>query len=138
MFRLFCLLALPTLLLAQAPGPDVKRRAAPYTSPTSGSEMYRAYCASCHGPSGQGNGPVATDLNVGMPDLTRMAQRNQGVFPELSVVQIIRGEGATRAHGNVDMPVWGPVFRTFDGRRDTALHQRVANLTRFLAGLQVR
>lgn len=138
MFRSTFLLTLSLALTAQAPAPTVKRSAAPYTSPASGAAMYMAYCASCHGPKGLGDGPVATDLKVPVPDLTQLAKRNQGVFPDVRVAQIIQGEGGARAHGGVDMPVWGPVFRVFDDRKSTTIHQRAANLTRYLAGLQAK
>src|SRR5690242_18510605 len=42
---------------------------------------YSVYCASCHGKSGRGDGPVAGDLKVAPPDLTRLAARNAGLFP---------------------------------------------------------
>lgn len=37
-----------------------------YTGPN----LYKAYCASCHGISGAGDGPVASSLNVEVPDLS--------------------------------------------------------------------
>src|SRR5262245_5863391 len=44
----------------------------------SGQDLYRRYCAACHGTSGEGNGPVASSLKVQVPDLTRIAQRQGG------------------------------------------------------------
>ena len=87
-----------------AQAPTFKRVPAPYTSPSSGSDVYLAYCASCHGPKGQGNGPVATHLKVAVSDLTLLAKHNKGVFPEARVAQIIRGEVGTRTHGDSEMP----------------------------------
>jgi mono/diheme cytochrome c family protein len=136
MFRTALLLSVATLLGAQAP--DVKRAPAPYTSPASGPEMFKAYCASCHGAQGKGDGPVAKDLKIAVPDLTHLSKAHQGTFPDLKVAQIIKGEGQARAHGSLDMPVWGPVFRAFNDRKDTVIHQRVANLTRYLKDLQAK
>lgn len=131
---LAALVALP--LAAQEP--TVKRVAAPYTSPASGVEMYGAYCASCHGLKGVGDGTVARDLKVLVPDLTLLAKQNKGAFPDVRVAQIIRGEVEARAHGALDMPVWGPVFRAFDGRQGTVVHQRVSNLTKYIESLQAK
>ena len=40
----------------------MKRVPAPYTRASSGKDMYLAYCASCHGKDGKGNGPAASAL----------------------------------------------------------------------------
>ena len=45
------------------------------TSPGSGSEMYTAYCAVCHGVDGKGSGLVAEALKVSRSDLTALAQK---------------------------------------------------------------
>ena len=71
---------------------------------------FRAYCASCHGWNGDGNGPVADVLKVRPPDLTRIAARNGGTFPVDAVAQVIDGAGMPMAHGTTQMPVWGLWF----------------------------
>ena len=71
-----------------------------------GLEEYVQACASCHGIAGQGNGPLAEFMTVPVPDLTRIAQANDGVFPMLQVIQIIDGRTGVRGHGSA-MPVWG-------------------------------
>jgi hypothetical protein len=38
------------------------------------------------------------------------------------------------AHGSLDMPIWGPVFR--NARGDAAAAVRLANLVKFLESLQ--
>jgi mono/diheme cytochrome c family protein len=129
-----CALALP----AAAQDSGLKKVPAPYTSPTDGREMYQAYCASCHGLDGKGHGAVAPWLKQAPPDLTRLAQAHKGAFPAALVASIIRGEAATASHGAKEMPVWGPVFRSFDGRQDATVQQRVATLTRYLEGIQAR
>lgn len=140
MFRTASFLALfgSMMLPLAAQEPKVKTVPAPYTSPASGTEMYRAYCANCHGLKGMGDGPIATDLKVAVPDLTQLAKQNKGVFPEARVAQVIRGEVGARTHGALDMPVWGPVFHSFNGRNDTVVHQRVSNLTKFIGTLQAK
>jgi mono/diheme cytochrome c family protein len=68
---------------------------------------YVSNCGSCHGRSGQGDGPVAEDLRTRPPDLTLLAKNNGGVFPAVVLHQIIDGRSTLRAHGNYEMPVWG-------------------------------
>jgi mono/diheme cytochrome c family protein len=75
-----------------------------------GASIYRAHCASCHGPTGRGDGAVAPYLRVAPPDLTRIAARNRGVFPADRVRRIIDGRQVLRTHGDSEMPVWGPIF----------------------------
>ena len=36
-------------------------------------------------------------------------------FPDAHIMQIIKGDSMTAAHGNKDMPVWGPVFLQMGG-----------------------
>src|SRR3954469_24677628 len=88
----------------------ISKSPAPYTSPASGQEMYKAYCASCHGVDGKGNGPAASALKNPLPDLTTIKARNGGKFPSAHIIQVVRGDSNSPAHGSKDMPVWGPVF----------------------------
>jgi mono/diheme cytochrome c family protein len=78
------------------------RREAP-PEPT-GAVLYERYCASCHGPGGRGDGPVAAALTTPPTDLRRL---DYGV-PE--IMQQIDGRAVIRAHGTSAMPVWGQVF----------------------------
>ena len=62
-----------------------RRRAQPTPPPVIesmyGPDLYRHYCATCHGRDGKGNGPAAAALKVPPPDLTVLARRQKGVFP---------------------------------------------------------
>lgn len=140
MNRFLASLAAVSALALPAAGQEssLKKVPAPYTSPTDGGEMYQAYCASCHGLDGKGRGAVAPWLKQSPPDLTRLASSHKGVFPASFVALLIRGEAATGSHGAKEMPVWGPVFRSFDGRQDAVVQQRVATLTRYLEGIQAK
>ena len=73
---------------------------------------YVAYCASCHGVDGLGNGPLADTLKVRPTDLTVISKKNGGHFPYTMLRKTIEGMelGLARAHGPREMPVWGPVF----------------------------
>jgi len=130
--------ALPVALNLAAAEPQIKRVPTPYTHPASGEQMYLAYCASCHGNQGAGNGPVAVHLKVAIPNLTQLAKQNKGEFPATRVAQVIRGEVDARTHGLKDMPVWGPVFRAFDGGQNAVVHKRVANLTKYIETMQAK
>lgn len=72
-----------------------------------GLEMYQQLCSSCHGVSGQGDGPVSSLIKIDVPDLTRIAVRDGGEFPTEDVRRAIDGRWDRRAHGARDMPVWG-------------------------------
>ena len=100
------------LLAAGAPAfcgaqpPTVKLLPVPRTSPTSGQEMFTTYCAACHGKEGKGDGPAATAMKKMPTDLTVIAARNNGKFPDLQVLHAISGDQTIAAHGSNDMPVW--------------------------------
>ncbi|MBK8117793.1 MAG: c-type cytochrome [Sulfuritalea sp.] len=71
---------------------------------------YEGACASCHGLTGKGNGPLAMQMSIRTPDLTGLAKANNGVFPFDRVFQVIDGRQEVKAHGPRDMPVWGRAF----------------------------
>jgi len=103
-----------------------------------GAELFRAHCASCHGTSGKGNGPLATEMRKAPPDLTRFTMRNGGMFPTERVRRIIDGREVT-AHGDREMPVWGAMFkRASADASDEAASARIAALVRYLQSIQER
>ena len=76
-----------------------------------GRDSFEFYCASCHGTTGKGDGPTASVLKTRPTDLTSLARRNDGAFPEVRVVEVVTGTGRqVDAHGSSGMPVWGPIF----------------------------
>lgn len=75
-----------------------------------GQSEYQSSCAACHGIDAKGNGPVATQLKTAPSDLTRLAEKNGGVFPFNAVYEIIDGRKQVSAHSTRDMPVWGYSF----------------------------
>ncbi len=75
-----------------------------------GRDLYGWHCASCHGATGEGDGPVAEVLTVKPADLTRIAERNGGAFPFLWVYRLIDGRTMAPGHGTTSMPVWGNGF----------------------------
>jgi mono/diheme cytochrome c family protein len=114
----------------------VKREAAPMTSPASGKEMFMSYCASCHGKDAKGDGPAANALKQLPADLTTLAKRNGGKYPSDKVTTVLRGQAKLMAHGDQEMPVWGPVFWRMSQGREEQVQMRIANLNRYLESLQ--
>lgn len=101
-----------------------------------GENLYKAYCASCHGEDAKGNGPMAAWLKVAPSDLTRIAARNGGKFPLARVDRIISGEEALPSgHGTRAMPVWGPIFSQVTRDQDLG-RVRIDNLARYLRDIQ--
>jgi mono/diheme cytochrome c family protein len=121
---------------AQESTTTVKREAAPMTSPASGKEMFVSYCASCHGKDAKGDGPAANALKQLPADLTTLAKRNGGKYPTDRVTTILRGQAKLMAHGDQEMPVWGPVFWRMSQGREEQVQMRIANLNRYLESLQ--
>ena len=104
-----------------------------------GPDLFRFYCASCHGPDGRGGGPVAPTLKLRVPDLTMMSSRERGVFPKARVIAIVSGDQspAIPSHGSREMPVWGPIFRALDPG-DSLNKARIENVVAYVESLQVR
>lgn len=75
-----------------------------------GQKYFGQYCSACHGRDGRGHGPVARALRTPPADLTRIAQRRGGQFPDAEVAAFIDGRRTVPAHGSRDMPVWGERF----------------------------
>ena len=121
---------------AQESKTTVKREAAPMTSPSSGKEMFMSYCASCHGKSAKGDGPASHALKQLPADLTTLTQRNGGKYPLNKVTAILRGETQLMAHGDQEMPVWGPVFWRMSQGHEEQVQMRIANLNRYLESVQ--
>lgn len=105
----------------------------------SGEEIFDRFCASCHGVSARGDGPVARSLNVVVPDLTSIAVR-YGEFPAARIRDVIDGRGIdTGAHGTRAMPVWGYEFYLEEGADITAqstVRDAINRLVEHLRSLQ--
>jgi len=139
---LVAILAAPVVPVALA-APQAAAAAAPQESPkvdmnaaSDGSSIYPRYCATCHGVSARGNGPLAADLRVPVPDLTTIAARSRGKFPAERVQKIITNGENLRGHGSVDMPAWGDAFKRTTGLDGATPEQAIRNLTHYLWSLQ--
>lgn len=116
-------------------GKELKKVPITYSKPESGAQMYKDYCAACHGTEGRGDGPAVEFLKVAPPDLRTMAQRNSGKYPGDRVATTLRFGTGTRAHGTSDMPIWGPVFRSQDADKNVS-EPRMHNLNAYIESLQ--
>ena len=109
----------------------------PLIRPVAGADIFRNSCAACHGTDARGHGPVSPTLKSNVPDLTRLSQRNAGVFPAIHVKNAITfgGDQLIPAHGSRHMPRWGPIFHEIEFDRDFG-NVRLENLTRYLESIQ--
>ena len=123
------------LFLPVVPAAAQNGRASVGQAPT-GAEMYRAYCAPCHGAKGLGDGPVASSLKVKPTDLTRLTVTNKGVYPVERVGMVLQFGVVVPAHGTTDMPTWGSTFRAMGDERSA--QERVTALSKYMETLQVK
>ena len=129
--------ATPTILTLLLLAPSV--RADTRLDPSSAAEgklTYVRYCVSCHGKTGLGDGPLARDLRVPVPDLTTLAARSSGQFPYARVVRIIESGEEVRGHGTPDMPAWGDAFKKTQGTNAPTINAAVRNLAHYIWSLQ--
>ena len=127
-----------SLGMAQEKEKAVKKEPVQHTSPASGAEMFKSYCAACHGKDAKGGGPAAADLKSAPPDLTTLAKRHDGKFPDEYVTTVLRNGVKAPAHGSSDMPVWGPILASVSGHDQTVVNMRISNLVRYIESLQVK
>jgi mono/diheme cytochrome c family protein len=103
-------------------------------SALSGSELYAQHCAACHGNDLKGTGPAPYPFREA-PDLTTLARRHSGKFPEAYVSKVLREGVVIPAHGPAEMPIWGPDF-TMDRLGEAQVALRISNLTNYIKSMQ--
>ena len=113
----------------------VKEVPARGTGASTGDELYREFCAVCHGPDGRGNGPAADALKQVPTDLTLIGRKSGGKFPELRMQQVIKGDRSLSAHGSPEMPTWGNVFKSISANQ-TFADMRINLLVAYLKQIQ--
>jgi mono/diheme cytochrome c family protein len=122
---------------AQDTTKTIKKEPIPMTSGASGEEMFNTYCAVCHGKSGKGDGPAASEFKTLPANLTLLSKNNNGSFPEAYVAEVIRtGPRDAKAHGSKDMPVWGKLFESMGD--DASVKLRIHNLSNYIETLQAK
>jgi len=132
---LTAILGISVICLGQEAPKKINKVPIEYTNPGSGPEMFRSYCAPCHGPDGKGTGPAASALKKAPADLTLLTKKNNGKFPTLEVQNTIKGDTSFGAHGSRDMPMWGDIFRSVSSG-DGAVQIRIRVLRDYIETLQ--
>lgn len=129
--------AVPALLLCSLGVANAAQ--APDFSSYSGADLYKRFCGACHGAKAEGDGPVAASFKIMVPDLTRIAKRQGGKFPDERIHRIIDGRQVPAPHGSREMPIWGWEFATVtkEGTPDLATSDLlVAKLVDYLRSIQ--
>lgn len=114
---------------------------APPTMAVDGATLYQAYCASCHGPAGRGNGAAAHALPVPVPDLTQFASTHEGDCLTRLVGILETGHRGPNqpavSQADLDMPNWVPIFASLSSDRSTAF-LRVRNVAKYVVTIQAK
>ncbi|MGO9058198.1 MAG: c-type cytochrome [Candidatus Binataceae bacterium] len=100
-----------------------------------GHAIYEQYCASCHGLTGEGDGPLARSLTTPPANLRLLSDRYGSPLPEDEVARFIDGRAEVKAHGPRDMPVWGKRFYAESGS-ESVVKNRIAKLVAYLQSIQ--
>ncbi|GEM_PF-3952771 len=76
-----------------------------------GARLYKRNCAVCHGNDAKGGkAPKSALFTTPAPDLTTLAQRHEGKFPDEYVRTVLRSGVKMPDHGTAEMPIWGAIF----------------------------
>jgi len=105
-------------------------------APTS-AELYAKNCAACHGSDLKGTGPAPEPYKA-PPDLTTLARRHGGKFPEAQVLDVLRNGVVIPAHGLADMPAWGTDSRLMDNGNPAEVSQRIHQLVDYVKSKQAQ
>jgi mono/diheme cytochrome c family protein len=108
-------------------------------STSSGAQLYRQFCASCHGKGGEGDGPVAPFFKLRPPDLTLISRRSGGTFPADRIRRIVDGRENISPHGSREMPIWGVEIAMSDddpSRGEAAAQSAITRLVEHLRSMQ--
>jgi mono/diheme cytochrome c family protein len=122
------ILLAPVALGADAPKPDAAVEI--------GRDAYQRYCASCHGPNADGNGPLASLIRTAPSDLRRLAQRYGSPLDVDAIAKYVDGRSEVPVHGRKGMPVWGERFDPAEGGTETRVHPQVRAIVAYLATIQ--
>jgi mono/diheme cytochrome c family protein len=110
----------------------------PHEDYDSGAYLYRTFCASCHGETGKGDGPVADLTDPRACDLTNLRRKAGGQFPRAYVVGVLDGTRPIAGHGAPAMPNWRSVLRRGAGNDERVVRARLEALATHVETLQVK
>lgn len=121
--------------LVAAAGLSVQEPSRPGSAATSGAALYGAFCASCHGETGRGDGPVADLAPVRPSDITVLSRSNGGVYPRREVMEVLEGTRAQRTHAG-GMPNWREVIARNENNDERRIKARLDALVEHVETLQ--
>ena len=101
-----------------------------------GRAIYLRNCATCHGLTAEGNGPMARALKTPPTNLRLLSDLYGNPLPEDRVARAIDGREEVKAHGPRDMPVWGDRFSAETHGDEQQVKERIAQLVAYLQSLQ--
>jgi mono/diheme cytochrome c family protein len=107
----------------------------------SGEQLFAEHCAACHGENARGDGIINSYLKVPAPDLTLIAARRDGHFPDEEIYRIIDGQSRENFTPSRHMPIWGYEFFGNDSDDEQAhgrASSRVDSIVAFLKTRQQR
>jgi mono/diheme cytochrome c family protein len=126
-----------TLVIVNAQTKTIKEVSVQPTHTNEGTDLFNQYCAVCHGKDGKGGGPAAVALKKAPADLTQIARRDNGTFPELKVMEAIEGLTTMPVHGTPEMPIWGTLLT--GGQHDQMMGKmRVFALMKYVEHIQAK
>lgn len=105
-----------------------------------GAELYATYCTSCHGTSGQGDGPLAASFGKPPANLTLISRRNGGAFPTEDVMAQINGYKGRHQFGGMpefEQDLNGPMVDWVSASGEVIkTPQGLIDLARYLESIQ--
>ena len=104
--------------------------------PTAGAELFAQRCSICHGSDLKGNVAFLPPYRT-PPDLTTLARRHGGKFPNAYLSNVLRNGVRLPAHGPAEMPVWATDFEATDQLDEVRVKLRIKSLTSYIKSLQV-
>jgi hypothetical protein len=72
------------------------------------------------------------------PDLTTLARRHGGEFPDAYVSNVLLNGVIMPAHGPAEMPIWGTDFTVRDRLDETQVRLRITDLSNYIKSLQAK
>ncbi|MCB0519701.1 MAG: c-type cytochrome [Lewinellaceae bacterium] len=102
-----------------------------------GGQWFKSYCVMCHGEKADGKGNMASMLNTPPLNLTTIAKRRNGVFPDAEIAKIIAGIENVPGHSTGDMPIWWETFKKSENiTDDKVLQEKIDHIVAYLKTIQ--
>ena len=101
-----------------------------------GKKEFVAYCASCHGSGGKGDGPVVNFLKRKPIDLTQLTKNNDNSFPFDRIWGVFDGSYQFDEHGSSEMPIWGYRFVREEDESSNAAKAKALNIILYIQVIQ--